>query len=500
MMMLFPTTDSWWQPRVGLAVAALAVVLTAGVSGYLAMPKLRSQRKRDTRSLPRDAGLPLVGRGLAMLESGLRLASHEFAEDAVRRVGPTHASVVFGEVLVFTIEADLIHRALTDTESFERTDFFQQSSEGFNPLALFALPSGEVWKRHRKLVQPAFGPTHIRHAAAVTSGLAHKLVQHLLARTAASPHGCVVVDLFEEASALSIDVIGLVGFSHEFNALDDLHKNIDNEARSALNILAAAVEKVGVRLLSPPKSHQRHLGVLTVVRHVQRFYTPRFLWGLFGLSSSSRTLRKAVAFFKDKLNVIIKARRAALAGKAAPSVGTADMDIVDRLILGDGAGGARLDENEIIDEAIGLFAAGQELLDAVFKESLRLMPPAEFLARRTTREIIHNGRVIPAKTDLMLMIGGMQRCTKYWFCADEFIPERWLAPEPPGTAAFMPFGGGPMNCIGQKLATIEAKIVLASLVSSFAFEVVKEQDLRILTSITTGFKGGLLVRLTPRGV
>lgn len=61
----------------------------------------------------------------------------------------------------------------------------------------------------------------------------------------------------------------------------------------------------------------------------------------------------------------------------------------------------------------------------------------------------------------------------YGETANNFVPERWLKG---GSAADLPasawrvFERGPRNCIGQELANIEAKVILALLAYPFTFE------------------------------
>lgn len=48
----------------------------------------------------------------------------------------------------------------------------------------------------------------------------------------------------------------------------------------------------------------------------------------------------------------------------------------------------------------------------------------------------------------------------------KFNPDRFLEPIKPGT--FLPFGDGPHNCIGFKLALIEVKIFILEILDSFS--------------------------------
>lgn len=49
-----------------------------------------------------------------------------------------------------------------------------------------------------------------------------------------------------------------------------------------------------------------------------------------------------------------------------------------------------------------------------------------------------------------------------------YQPDRFL--EPPRPFTFLPFIDGPRNCLGQHLALLEAKVVLATLCQRFRFE------------------------------
>ncbi len=64
------------------------------------------------------------------------------------------------------------------------------------------------------------------------------------------------------------------------------------------------------------------------------------------------------------------------------------------------------------------------------------------------------------------------RYKQYWGPdAKEFKPERWLEPTfdvPP--TAYRPFERGPRNCIGQELALLEFRVVLALTARRFDFE------------------------------
>jgi cytochrome P450 len=107
-------------------------------------------------------------------------------------------------------------------------------------------------------------------------------------------------------------------------------------------------------------------------------------------------------------------------------------------------------------------------LDQVIKESLRLYPPIHVGNRFTAREVELMGYTIPAGTRLMYSIYLVQRHPDFWEAPDQFQPERFASGYQTRVAPFtyLPFGGGPRNCIGGSFAQLEARIALARLLQT----------------------------------
>jgi cytochrome P450 len=108
-------------------------------------------------------------------------------------------------------------------------------------------------------------------------------------------------------------------------------------------------------------------------------------------------------------------------------------------------------------------------LDQVIKESLRLYPPIHVGNRMVGEPLESCGYAIPANTRVMYSIYLSHRDAALWPEVNCFKPERFdrahRPTQPPFT--YVPFGGGPRNCIGAAFAQIEAKVILARILQSF---------------------------------
>jgi cytochrome P450 len=161
---------------------------------------------------------------------------------------------------------------------------------------------------------------------------------------------------------------------------------------------------------------------------------------------------------------------------------------LDDALDGDGAVGAddALGANESLGAARGRAAdesvtpdAVRDLqyLQAVVDESLRLHPPAYNTFREAKRDVAVGPWEITEGTTVTTPQLVVHRDDRWYDDPLEFDPGRWTPamrdalPE----YAHYPFGGGPRSCIGNRFATLEAKLILATILSRFEVEPVTER-------------------------
>lgn len=136
-------------------------------------------------------------------------------------------------------------------------------------------------------------------------------------------------------------------------------------------------------------------------------------------------------------------------------------------------------------------------LGAVLDESLRLYPPAWALSRYAQDEFEVGGYRIPAKSFVILSQWVTHRRPDLWPEPDAFRPERFLAPaQLPPPLAYFPFGAGTRTCIGMPFALMEAKLLLATILSCFHADLVPGFVVRPRAMIILQPATGLRMRLS----
>ncbi|KAG6785504.1 hypothetical protein POTOM_011237 [Populus tomentosa] len=110
-------------------------------------------------------------------------------------------------------------------------------------------------------------------------------------------------------------------------------------------------------------------------------------------------------------------------------------------------------------------------INMILHEAIRLYTPVTMLVRETCKDVKLQGLHIPANTPLILAVIAAHHDTKIWGeDADKFNPLRFCEPRK-HSSSFFPWGLGPRTCVGQKLALVEIKLVLAVIIRQFSFAV-----------------------------
>ncbi|KAK5867741.1 hypothetical protein PBY51_012205 [Eleginops maclovinus] len=146
----------------------------------------------------------------------------------------------------------------------------------------------------------------------------------------------------------------------------------------------------------------------------------------------------------------------------------------------------------------------QELkyLDMVISETLRLYPPGFRFARDIDEDCVVNGQFLPKGATLEIPAGFLHHDPEHWPEPESFIPERFT-PEAKASRhpfVYLPFGAGPRNCVGMRLAQLEMKMALVRIFRKFSIVACSETKvpLELKSASTLGPKNGIFVKIETR--
>jgi cytochrome P450 len=139
--------------------------------------------------------------------------------------------------------------------------------------------------------------------------------------------------------------------------------------------------------------------------------------------------------------------------------------------------------------------------EAVFKEVLRLYPPAWVI----TREAVSGYRLgdieVPAGSTVVMSTYATHRDPRYWESPEAFRPERWIdegAGERP-KFTFFPFGAGSRMCVGEHFAMMEAVLAIAVIAMRWRFDLIPGQKVELWPQITLRARNGIYLQAERLG-
>lgn len=338
----------------------------------------------------------------------------------------------------------------------------------------------EVWKPHRRMLQPAFHKEMI----AMMDEHVDRAMASLDARwTKALVDGEAVIDLDEEMMRVALEIVGDALFGID---LSDEAKELTEATLVALHeVIARAQNPLALPLGIPTPSNRRmNHAVATLDRAVERI-----------IDNRRKTPLPAGAPIRDMLDVLLD-----------PEAETP------------------LTTKQVRDEMITFIVAGHETVASgltwtwdllsrnhseadqlaqdptraaqVFDEALRLYPPAWVITRRALEDVEIDGHHIPKNSMIIVSPWLHHRHPDMWDSAEEFNSERFAGSMP--QRGYLPFGAGPRLCIGREMARVEGAQIIAHIGARYAMYRLVQDETPIEASVTLRPIGGLPMRITRR--
>ncbi len=389
----------------------------------------------------------------------------------------------------------------------ERPDDFPKSDrigEGLRPLlgnSVF-LTNGEVWKRQRRIIDPAFEGGRLRDTFPAMLAAAEASVERLKAQLGDEP-----VEIEQETSFAAADVIFRTLFSIPIE------------------------DKIATKVFYEFRDYQRTQPILNLGAMVP---LPRWMPRLF-----RRRTKETARSIRALITELTSNRMAAIEGGTAPD------DLATKIMTtADPETGETFTTEEMVDQVAIFFLAGhetsasalawtlylialfpewQEKLAAeaedalqgeidfgimsklkisrdIFREALRLYPPVPMMVRETTCPENFRERDIKTGAQVVISPWHLHRQNRLWDDPDGFDPARWATENGKSCMrdAYIPFSSGARVCTGAGFAMVEGPLLLSMLARAFRFSPDPTRAPVPVAHLTVRSKDGIWLKMERR--
>jgi len=362
----------------------------------------------------------------------------------------------------------------------------------------------EVWKVSRTAaLHGIMKNSHLRQIATWTAASADKLINRLNTTHEGKEFE---LDIDEDFSKLALDVIAQAAFSVDINAVVEENSPFTKLIRQVMNT-------------------------------VWFMFLPLYMYDLYtppGMKEGERALES----LRDMVRTIMHDRR------KANQVGQFN-DLLDILLKyqAQEEGGTQLQDEDIVFACWDMFIAGHETtahtmawtldllaanprvqqkllneihtelgnetpdfenikrlgyLHNVIKETLRVRPVVPIFTRLSASEEVLNGHRLAPMTPVVILNSRLHMHPKYWDKPTEFMPERWESIENVESLPYRPFGYGSRQCVGMRMAHIEAKVAIAKMIQAYEIKLpqnpIEAEEELLVTMRPKGMKIKLVQR------
>ena len=433
---------------------------------------------------PRPSVLPKKASLLQHLQHGLRSGIGMFLSGSYENVGVGRHPIPTmprGRMRwLFTVRTpELIREVLVRrSEDFPKSALMDDMLRALTGYSIF-VSNGDAWRRHRRLMDPAFEAARIKAVFPMMLDAVNACVERIgVALDQAGPGRPIAIDV--EMTHYAADVIFRTIFSEPL------------DGKSARRFFKAFAVFQGIAY-----AH----GMLKLARVPTQLFP-----GAWRAKRAAMVIRRILeAPIQRRLEAVRRGDPTPRDDILATLTTTVDLET-----------GTRFDDKELLDQIALLFLAGHEtsataiawslylLANApdvqerahaeaaevygdreprfsdmrrlplnrdVFREAMRLYPPVAFFARDAIQpEQLMNRQVEPGSV-VFVSPWLMHRHVTHWDQPDAFDPDRFdtKGGQEALKCAYLPFSMGPRVCAGASFALQEAVLLLSELVRRYRF-------------------------------
>ncbi|GMT21311.1 hypothetical protein PFISCL1PPCAC_12608, partial [Pristionchus fissidentatus] len=471
----------------GVKLSTSLLLATIPLIFYVISPMLKfiaklRRQKRMMALLPGPPGLPIVGNLFSFKRSAL-----EFPKTMIKRANDFSA---------------MVKAFLDSSEEITKRNAYNLLLPWLGRGLL--LNTGDSWRARRRLLTPTFHFSQLDSYINARNRHAKIFVDEILVDRIGSKF-----DLYPLIKLCSLDIICETAMGKDLNA----QHNPDQPYVTAVSRMAnMSVDAVA-------KPHLWSLTVRKLTGHDQEFMryvkTARgFTQGVIEerrcalekgeveenkrafldmLLTQSEEQRLTIEDLKDEAETFMFEGMSSMSNPPFPVFQT-HRDVSSTQVAG-------VFQDDVDREATREDVQSMPYLDRCIKEAMRLFPPVPIVARTLQNDFECGGYTIPRGATINICPVAIHRNEFVFENAHTFDPDRFLPERSVNRHAFdyIPFAAGPRNCIGQRFASTEEKVVISWLLRRYRFESdMKLHDNPPLAEAVLRPKYGCLIRMHRR--
>ncbi|XP_060679852.1 cytochrome P450 4V2-like [Hemiscyllium ocellatum] len=361
--------------------------------------------------------------------------------------------------------------------------------------------TGNKWRARRKLITPTFHFTILMEFLEVMNEQASILLEKWEKKVGKGPFNC-----FSDVTLCALDIICETAMDKGISA----QNNSDSEYIRAIYKMSDLIHR----------------------RQKMPWFWPDFLFNMFGEGKEHDKALKILHAFTEKV-IMERSRKMETSEECSHSDSDSDSELrkkkkrkafLDLILSATDEDGKKLSQQDIREEVDTFMFEGHDttasainwtlyllgthpniqkkvheelddvfgrsdrhvtmedlkqlqFLQCVIKESLRLFPPVPIFGRTLLEDCYIGGFKVPKGVNAMIIPYALHRDPKHFPEPEEFRPERFLQNSRKiNPYAFIPFSAGVRNCIGQKFALMEEKVILSSILRRFRVEAQQSRE------------------------